>query len=249
MYVEFDRDALISLDTKTQAEIDDLHIKNGTITTDEARERINLPHSGTGVQLVPENMSSADYKAKNETLKLEAAALDVEVKKADLALKLAQAEAVKTPPKPFTLSPTPAASPTTPDIAASLKTLQAETLASMVGKWEDAQAVAEMIRSLAGKIATLHGVGDHLASFAAKYQDATAKRLAGGQPNATAETNRAINALNHHAITLARGVNAKVTWKGGVFDGQTRSIAEPWQGSLRHPPINDVEHECFLIPA
>ena len=85
LYMEFDRDALIALDAKTMAEVDDMAVKNGCMSSDEWRERRNLPHSGHSIQQVPVNVTSADYVAQAETLKLEGLKLDNAIKAAQLA--------------------------------------------------------------------------------------------------------------------------------------------------------------------
>jgi HK97 family phage portal protein len=249
LYVEFDRDALVSLDAKTMAEVDDIHIKNGTINTDEARERLNLEHSGQGIRQIPVNVTSADFVTKNEALKLEAAALDIEIKKAQLEQTRNQPKSTTPPalpadPKPET---TPGEPPT--DYAASLKAVQDKYAATMApDAWKDTAAVTAMIAGVCGEIGAMYGIADHVASFAARYTKSALERLANATAVPAYEINRAVNAANHEAMKLCRGVNAKVKWVGGVMDGQVRGIMEPAKNNQRHPPI-DENYESFLIPA
>jgi len=85
LYFEFDRDALIALDAKTMAEVDDLAIKNGSMSTDEFRERRNLPHAGYSIRQIPVNMTSDDFVHQAEALKIEGLKLDNALKAAQLA--------------------------------------------------------------------------------------------------------------------------------------------------------------------
>jgi hypothetical protein len=80
-YIEFNRDKLVQLDAKTQAEIEDLGIKNGTLKPNEKRAIHNQPSDvgGNGL-LFPVNYQTAAYTEASEALKLEALRLDVEAK-------------------------------------------------------------------------------------------------------------------------------------------------------------------------
>lgn len=85
LYVQFNREAIISLDAQTSATIDDLAIKNGCMSTDEWRERRNLPHGNRDIRMIPVNVTSDIYMSQNEQNKLSLAALDLEIKRAQLA--------------------------------------------------------------------------------------------------------------------------------------------------------------------
>src|SRR5699024_8020103 len=107
LYIEFDRDALISLDAKTMAEIDDMAIKNGCMSSDEWRERRNLPHRGQDIRQLPVNVTSAVFAVENERLKLAGVQLDNAIKAAQLAAMGKAAGALPV----LTVSPAPAVPP------------------------------------------------------------------------------------------------------------------------------------------
>jgi phage portal protein BeeE len=251
-YVEFSRDTFISIDAKAQAEIDDIGIKNGCMSVGEWRARRNLPLIGQDIRQLPVNVTSADYAAANEALKLESAKLDVEIKRATLA-----AQSTKLPTLTIA-APAPALPPGNPDpspgavgaqdFAASLRAIQQKWSADLSPeRLRDAGQLPEIVRSVVAEVAGLHGVGGHLDAFAEKYAGSAANRLASGEVNTAYEVNRLVNAANYEALRAAHGVKVRVRWVGGENDGQTRALGEAWQGSLRHPPIRDGEHDCFLI--
>jgi hypothetical protein len=196
-------------------------------------------------------VTSADYAAANEALKLEAARLDVQLKQVQLAA------AGKAPPMlTITAAPPPAALPApadpsqddAQDVLASLHAIQEKYAADLTPeKLRDAEALAATVRSVTSEVAALHGLSDHLDSFAARYADAAAKRIAESEGVSLAyEVNRMVNAANFEAMKLAHGVKVKVRWSGGANDGQTRAIGEPWTGTLRHPPLTVEETNCFI---
>jgi phage portal protein BeeE len=248
-YVEFSRDALISIDAEAMARIDDIGIKNGCMSVGEWRGRRNLPLTGQDIRQLPVNVTSADYATANEALKLEAARLEVEIKRQQLA-------AGGKPPGLLTITPAapaPAALPLAAedppaiDMAASLRAIQ-EKHAPTLDTLKDPEALAVTVRAVAGEVAALHGLADHLENFATRYIDAATQRIAeAADVNPAYEINRMVNAANFEAMKLARGVKVKVRWVGGTNDGQVRGLGEPWSGTLRHPPIADGEHESFLI--
>src|SRR5690349_434952 len=92
------------------AEVDDMAIKNGCMSTDEWRERRNLPHGGQDIRQIPVNVTSANFLAANEALKLESSRLDI-------ALKQAQLTALQKPMPSITLTTPPAPTSPTPPAA------------------------------------------------------------------------------------------------------------------------------------
>ena len=327
LYAEFTRDALIAIDAKTQAEIDDIDIKNGSLSADERRERRNLPHNGNDVKQVPVNVTSSDYLVANEALKLESARLDIALKQAQLAAMGKPALTLTLPPMTPAPTPgsasidldagdgasvdltpaeaaaaqevaaqsaiadagaggptdalgsnvnpqaaggvtikTPAGCPTpadgvadetanvalqTPiDYIASLKAMQAKYSEDVTPEQlRNADVVGVTVRAVCGEVAGLHGLtADHLAAFAEKYTNAANNRLAGAEPaDVGYEMNRLVNAANYESLRLCHGVKTQVRWVGGAFDGQVRAITDPFQGGLRHPPVNAGEHDCYLV--
>lgn len=255
-YVEFSRDALISIDAQTMATIDDLAVKNGTMSFDEYRARRNLPAvPGGSIRQLPVNVTSAEFLMESESLKLESL-------RADIALKQAQARAAGAPATAVNvtlpaLPPAPAAPPAdapaepATDFAAALRTAQARAAGMMPGleAWKDPSAIAAMATAVCADVAALHGLED-LAGFAVRYAEATAKRLATAAAVSPAyEVNRAVNAANHEALKLAHGVKVRVRWVGGANDGKEQPVGTPWADGMRHPPLTAEECDCFLVPA
>ncbi|MCL2646029.1 MAG: phage portal protein [Phycisphaerales bacterium] len=306
LYAEFDRDALIALDAKTMAEIDDLAIKNGTMSIDEHRERRNLPHSGHNIQQIPVNMNSASFMHESEALKLEKMRLENAVIAAQLAAAAKplppltmQAEPPVEPkqqPEPKVESqelpagavadPAEAASVATAEAggpstntstttyesaiatatvetapstqtakvadakahatAEQLAAIQQKYLATYDAKLADAATMQAMCDAIFQDVADLYGLGDYLDDFTDSYV-ATALIRTNNKPITAYEVNRAINAANYEAITAVYGVFVGVKWVGGPFDGQIRTIGEPWTGNLKHPPIDATETDCYIV--
>lgn len=242
LYVEFKRDVLITIDAKTMAEVDDMAVKNGCMSTDEWRERRNLPHGGQDIRQVPVNVTSSNFLVKNEALKLQSTMLDIEIKKAQL-------DAATKPLPQITVTAAPVKElPPGPDYLASLQAMQKKHVDMMTSEMmKDPEKLGMMVRSIVGDVANMYGIADHLAGFADKYLATAAKRIADGAADVAYEVNRAINAANHEAMKAAHGVKVKVRWVGGAHDGQVRGIMEAWSGNLRHPPIAADDTSSFLV--
>jgi HK97 family phage portal protein len=251
LYIEFNREALITIDAKTMAEVDHIAIQDGTMTRDEWRARRNLPQGGQGIALMPVNATSTEYAVQSEALKLESLRLDVEIKRAALAGQSTKPTLTIAAAPPAAPSPGPnplADASNAPDFTASLRDIQRRWSDGLTPeRLQDAGQLPEMVRSVVGEVAELHGVGGHLEQFAEKYSSAAMNRFASGEINPAYEINRLVNAANYEALRLAHGVKVRVRWVGGENDGQTRTLGEPWQGTLRHPPIKDGEHDSFLV--
>jgi hypothetical protein len=269
LYIEFNREALVNIDAKTMAEVDDIAVKNGSMSTDEFRERRNLPHSGHGIFQIPVNVTSAEFLVKNEALKLESAALDVRIKAAQLAAGGTTTPATFTIPAPADPASQAEAPPAAAeadgataadaadveagepatDYVASLRSIRAKHAADLTAeRMADPDAMAAIVRAVCADVGALHGVADHLAAFADKYTASANKRISGGKSDPAYEMSRAVNAANHEAMRLAHGVRARVRWVGGANDGQSRCIMEPWAHGLRHPPLSADDVDCFLVP-
>lgn len=268
LYVEFNREKLFAIDSKTQAEIDDLRLKNGTISVAEARAKINL-NSGPEAQAryVPANVQSADYTTKAEALKLEK--LDLENDWLELCIAAGQNPKQPTPPAPMPAKGPAAgadgaaeseaeAQPVGQPVAETasvglnaemLKQMQADMLAEMaVGGPE--MALASMLRAQWGKMATTianaYGLKpEAFGPLGEKYLASAAYRT---DTTPAYEANRMINAIHHYAIEKARGVNAPVKWIGGKYDGQAKPVGETWEGSIKHPPLTKDDTSSFLVP-
>ena len=71
-FVEFNREAIIYLDGKTAAEVDDLAVKNGTKTVNEVRDRLHAPRlPGGDARQIAVNTQSSDFTAASEVYKLQ----------------------------------------------------------------------------------------------------------------------------------------------------------------------------------
>jgi HK97 family phage portal protein len=248
-YVEFSRDALISIDAEAMARIDDIGIKNGCMSVGEWRSRRNLPVGGPDLRQFPVNVTSAEYAAANEAIKLEAAKVDLEIKRQQLAAGGKPPGIITLPAAAPPAAPPPAAEDPAIDMAASLRAIQAKYAAGLTAETlKDAEALATLARSVIGEVATLYDLADRVGNFPEKYTSAATKRIAeAAAVDPAYEINRMVNAANFEAMKLAHGVKVKVRWVGGTNDGQIRTLGEPWTGTLRHPPIIDGEHESFLV--
>jgi hypothetical protein len=65
--------------------------------------------------------------------------------------------------------------------------------------------------------------------------------------NEAYEANRAVNALNLEALRVAYGAKTTAKWMGGKFNGQTKTIGEPYEGAIKHPPLSAEETNSFLV--
>lgn len=109
VYIEFNREKLITLDTQTMASVDDLAVKNGGMSINEWRARRNLPAvPGGDMRQVPVNVTSAAFVEQAEGLKLEGLKLSNDLK----ATQIAQAKATASSAEPATAPvESPAATP------------------------------------------------------------------------------------------------------------------------------------------
>lgn len=224
LYVEFNREKAIAIDSKTMAEIDDMAVKTGGMSINEWRARRNLPAvPGGDIRQVPVNVTSAAYVEASETLKLE-----------KLKLENAKAAADLVSSKP---APSPAM--TAEDMAA----MQAELVATPI----TADNVASISTAIAAKVAAKYGLpADALERFASAYAEAAAKRM--GTTTPAYEANRLLNAANFEAVAKARGINAQLKWVGGQLAGQVRRHGEAWgETTFKHPPLAADQCDCFVV--
>jgi hypothetical protein len=133
-------------------------------------------------------------------------------------------------------------------IAARLRAIQSTFVGRFAAEVAAGNVLPSTVREAWAEVGEIYGVSKYLAAPAEMYAVPAVRRLCrAGGCNVVYEANRAVNAANHEAIRLARGVKTPVRWIGGANHGQVQLVSDTW-GKYRHPPLSSEAVDCFLVP-
>jgi HK97 family phage portal protein len=270
LYVEFNREKIIQIDSATMATTMDTQLKNGVTSINEARERLNLQTvDGGNFRQVPVNVQSAAYTEQAEALKLEGLRLNNLLVAAQIkALETPQAPAPAPDPAPDPVAdpvadptdddspatPTdPVAEPANPDPGPATPILspeeQLQNIFDEAVLGDPATDLCSISQAVTNKVANMYSIDPaKLETFRAAYIGFAAERMADNPRfSRNYEMSRMVNAVNLEAMTIAHGATCQCRWVGGDMEGQINPIGHCWSGKMRHPPLNEVDTECYLV--
>jgi hypothetical protein len=232
LYVEFNRDKLVQLDAKTQAEIEDIHIKNGSLTLNEKRAIHNQSAVDGGENpLVPINYTTLSKLVAPPAPPMEPPTPPTPSEPPTMNRSLqAATNAIQAPPT----------KPQAEVDLGALRAIQAEA-ATLLGA-DISQAVGAAARAVEAHYGL---TGEPLKAFGAAYAASASKRVVVG--NEAYEANRLTNALNLEALRIAYGVKTRAKWVGGKFNEQAKAVGDVWEGVIKHPPLSAEATDNFLI--